>query len=72
MKLPGGFSDQVRRLLGDEGRLREDELQGFNALQFLLQSFECINRETGRRDSYLGAGAHFPLQIVTQQPRDVI
>ena len=72
VKFAGSFCDPVRRLLGNERWRGEDELQGLNGFQLSPQSFESINREAGRCDSHLGAGAHSPLQIVTQQPRHVV
>ena len=72
MELPGSPSDLVGDLMSDKGGRGEDEFESLDVLQLSSQGFESINRETGSRDPHLGAGAHGPFQIVTQQLRDVV
>jgi hypothetical protein len=72
MELPWSPRDLVCRLLSDEGRGGEDEFESFDVFQLSTQGLEGIDGEAGSRDPHLGAGAHGPFQIVTEQLRDVV
>src|SRR3970282_66730 len=57
---------------GDEGRRREDKLKRLDLLELRLQRFERIDRETRGRYPEPGTRLYRLLEIVTEQPADVV
>jgi hypothetical protein len=63
---------RVARLVGHEGRRGEDELQGLDVLQFLLQRHIGVDREARGRNLQLRARLEGAFEVFTQQAVDVV
>ena len=63
---------RVARLVGHEGRRGEDELQGLDAFQFLLQRHIGVDREARSGDLQLRARLESAFEVFTQQAVDVV
>lgn len=72
MKLAMLLAKLVGDFIGNEGWGSENEVEGVDSFEFILEGFVGIDREAGRRDPEFCAGENEVLQVVAKQAIDVV
>ncbi len=72
MKFPADLATAVSDFVGDECRRGENELQGFNGFELLLQFRKGVDGETGRRNLQLRTWLDTASKVVPEKVVDII